>query len=507
MARAPTDREQLSERVFAIDEEMDGSIKSFQGDANNQSAEDISPFLDSDDLKEDDENSQQDSANSLNDDNEIEQLAVFESNFIDSQFELEDQTWYERNILNNKGNAALLGLYLLFGLTVSFVIFYALFGYIPTLEEQLSGRPSAYIDPARIEIQREAGTKNQAEKSKAKAEPSGGAAARASSQRALGNSSAALSADNMPASGRTSIQLQVEMEYGRTEETLSLTSAPPDPYAGKLAKAPIHQISNIIEGDTVLPVRSSAGLMPMSLYARPSELKPGFLPVSIIMINLGLNRKMNELALKLPGEVTLAYAPQGRYTKKNAVQAREHGHETAVYLPIQPFDFPLSDAGPNSIMLNIEVKENLSRLHWALSRTVGYASLVVDSGGAFSNDPNTFEPVFRDLTRRGLIIINMDGVETPFFERARQRRIKVLHVDDKITEALNRTSFLQKLLFIETEAQTKGSLVVAIAAFPNNVPRIREWSDQLAKRRLQLIPATAMVKYREELERKQIQGR
>ena len=502
MARAPT--EQLSERVFAVDEEMDGSIKSFQGDTNTQSAEDISPFLDSDDLKEGDENPTETSENDLN--NKIEQLAVFESNFIETQFDLEDQSWYERNIAGNKANMALIILYLLFGVIASFVIFYAFFGYIPTLEEQLAGRPSAYVDPARIEIQREGGANDQAE-TRAKAEPSGGAAARASSQRELGTPSTALSSDNTPTSGRTSIQLQVEMEYGRTEETLILANTPPDPYAGKLSQAPIQQISQIISDDTVLPVRSSAGLMPMSLYARPSEIKPGFLPVSVIMINLGLNRKMNELAIKLPGEVTLAYAPQGRYTKKNAIQAREQGHETAVYLPIQPLDFPLSDAGPNSIMLNIEVTENLSRLHWALSQTVGYASLVVDGGGAFTNDPNTFEPVFRDLTRRGLIIINMEGVETPFFERARQRRIKILHVDDKITEALSRTSFLQKLLFIETEAQTKGSLVVAIAAFPNNVPRIREWSDQLAKRRLQLIPATAMVKYREELERKQRLGR
>src|SRR5205807_1794400 len=87
--------------------------------------------------------------------------------------------------------------------------------------------------------------------------------------------------------------------------------------------------------------------------------------------------------MKLPPAVTLAFTPYGSDPGKLAERARAQRHEILLQIPMEPFDYPDNDPGPQTLLATLGAEQNLDRLYWHLSRFQGYAGIANFMGARF----------------------------------------------------------------------------------------------------------------------------
>ncbi|HRE19903.1 MAG TPA: divergent polysaccharide deacetylase family protein, partial [Rhabdaerophilum sp.] len=122
----------------------------------------------------------------------------------------------------------------------------------------------------------------------------------------------------------------------------------------------------------ILPRIGEGGITPRAVYAAPFTAGPEP-KIAIVLTGVGIGAQGTTDAIsKLPGEVTLAFAPYGRDLPNQVARARRDGHEILLQVPMEPRDYPDSDPGPHTLRANAEARTNIERLHWLMSRFPGY---------------------------------------------------------------------------------------------------------------------------------------
>ncbi len=120
------------------------------------------------------------------------------------------------------------------------------------------------------------------------------------------------------------------------------------------------------------------------------------------MTGLGVGQAATAGAtVRLPAAVSLAFLPYGAEAERSAARARDAGHEVFLQLPMEPFDYPDSDPGPQTLLTALKGLENADRLAWSLARFPGYVGVANFMGAKMMADP-AFEPVLREIGARGL---------------------------------------------------------------------------------------------------------
>ena len=81
--------------------------------------------------------------------------------------------------------------------------------------------------------------------------------------------------------------------------------------------------------------------------------------------------------------MTLAFTPYGADPGKLAERARAQRHEIFLQIPMEPYDFPDNDPGPQTLLTSLTADQNIDRLYWHLSRMQGYAGITNFMGARF----------------------------------------------------------------------------------------------------------------------------
>ena len=118
------------------------------------------------------------------------------------------------------------------------------------------------------------------------------------------------------------------------------------------------------------------GLKPFTVYAAEADrAKAAKMPVVAIVVGgLGVGAaKTVDAIMKLPPAVTLAFTPYGADPTKLTERARAQRHEILLQIPMEPFDYPDNDPGPQTLLTSLPPEQNIDRLYWHLSRFQGYA--------------------------------------------------------------------------------------------------------------------------------------
>ena len=95
------------------------------------------------------------------------------------------------------------------------------------------------------------------------------------------------------------------------------------------------------------------GLKPFTVYAAEADrAKAAKMPVVAIVVGgLGVGAaKTTDAIMKLPPAVTLAFTPYGSDPGKLAERARAQRHEILLQVPMEPFDYPDNDPGPQTLL-------------------------------------------------------------------------------------------------------------------------------------------------------------
>jgi polysaccharide deacetylase 2 family uncharacterized protein YibQ len=131
--------------------------------------------------------------------------------------------------------------------------------------------------------------------------------------------------------------------------------------------------------------------------------------IAMIVGGLGISASGTADALaELPGPVTFALAPYGTGLQNLAHQARAKKHEVLLQVPMEPFNYPDNDPGPQTLMTSLDAGRNIDRLHWQMSRFQGYVGLIGYMGGKFTASDKALAPILREAGKRGLIYVD-DG--------------------------------------------------------------------------------------------------
>jgi hypothetical protein len=248
-----------------------------------------------------------------------------------------------------------------------------------------------------------------------------------------------------------------------------------------------------------LPKIAPDGTRPSEAFARP--LKPaagakGNEPrIAIVIGGLGIGANTTADALtKLPGTVTLAFAPYGSDLERQVARARQNGHEVMLQIPMEPPDFPDNDPGPHTLLTSNDTGQNIDRLHWLMSRFQGYIGIVNAMGGRFTASEQGMAPVLREVATRGLVYLD-DGSSPRSLagQIAGANNVAFAKADIVIDQVPTPADIDRALGRLETIARARGSAVGFAGALPVSIDRIARWIKAAESRGIQMVPITAMA--------------
>jgi len=247
-----------------------------------------------------------------------------------------------------------------------------------------------------------------------------------------------------------------------------------------------------------IPQMGPDGATPFAAYARASITPAsanGKPLVAIIMTGMGLNESGTLDAIaKLPDNVTLAFAPYGRTLQRTGGAARAGGHELMLEIPLEPFDYPQNDPGPQTLLTGQTARTNLDRLYWLLARLGGYTGVVNHMGARFTASAADFTPVMEELGTRGLGYIDDGSSNRSLAENiAGKNKVPFRRADLQIDATPSRAAILSALSDLEKEAVDKGSAIGIATALPVSIQTVAEWARGLEERGLMLVPASALM--------------
>ena len=241
------------------------------------------------------------------------------------------------------------------------------------------------------------------------------------------------------------------------------------------------------------------GLKPFTVYAADADrAKAAKMPVVAIVVGgLGVGAaKTADAIMKLPPAVTLAFTPYGADPTKLAERARAQRHEILLQVPMEPFDYPDNDPGPQTLLTTLTPEQNIDRLHWHLSRFQGYAGIANFMGARFVATDAVMQPVIREAAKRGLGYLD-DG-STPrsvASSLAAGQTMAFAKADFAIDAVPTSAEIDRALIKLETIAKERGLAVGVASALPISIERIAAWIKTLDSRGIMLVPlTTAMLK-------------
>lgn len=243
-----------------------------------------------------------------------------------------------------------------------------------------------------------------------------------------------------------------------------------------------------------LPKRADDGRRPFDVYARPWSGARGA-RIAIVIGGLGLSQTGTQNAIeRLPGEVTLAFAPHGNSIGRWMTAARRGGHEIILQIPLEPFDYPRIDPGRYTLTVGAGDETNIANLLWALGRTTNYTGVMNYMGARFVSDRDALEPVLSELGRRGLLYLD-DGTSARSVapQLASTKDVPLAIGDAVIDGSKDRGAIIGKLDELERIARARGYAIGTGSAFEATVVAVADWIGEARKRGIEIVPVSALA--------------
>jgi uncharacterized protein len=243
---------------------------------------------------------------------------------------------------------------------------------------------------------------------------------------------------------------------------------------------------------------ASEGLRPFTAYAGEADrAKAARMPVVAIVVGgLGVGAaKTVDAILRLPAAVTLAFTPYGSDPAKLAERARAQHHEILLQIPMEPYDYPDNDPGPQTLLTTLAPEQNMDRLYWHLSRFQGYAGIANFMGARFVATDTAMAPIVREIAKRGLGYFDDGSARSVAPSLMAAQAVPFAKADVAIDAVPTAADIDRALAKLEGLAKERGIAIGVAAALPISIERISAWTKTLDSHGLLLVPlTTAMMK-------------
>jgi polysaccharide deacetylase 2 family uncharacterized protein YibQ len=248
-----------------------------------------------------------------------------------------------------------------------------------------------------------------------------------------------------------------------------------------------------------IPRIAATGETPFEAYQK-SSLTPasadGKKLIAVVVTGLGLNETGTANAIDtLPAAVTLAFAPYGPSLNRTVSSARSGGHEILLEVPLEPFDYPESDPGPDTLLTGQAPRDNLDKLFNVMSKFGGYVGLINHMGARFTSSTADFAPIMEELGARGLGYLD-DGSSNRSVatQLAAANNVEFGRADMWLDPIPSRSAVMEQLTALEQRATDTGQAIGVISALPISVQTLAEWASDVEKRGFAIVPISALMK-------------
>jgi len=248
-----------------------------------------------------------------------------------------------------------------------------------------------------------------------------------------------------------------------------------------------------------IPKIGPNGAKPLAVYAQVKALPVNLKDrprIAIVISGVGISASGTADAFTLPPSVTFAVAPYAVDVARLAERARDEGHELLLQTPMEPFDYPNNDPGPQTLLTSLTPEQNIDRLHWLMSRMQGYVGIVSYMGARFLATEPAMSPVIDEAAKRGLLFVDGGASNRSVAgSLATAKSMPYAKADLVIDATPTPVEIDRALARLEIIARESGAAIGVATAQPGTVHRVAEWMKKVEDRGFVLVPVTlAMAK-------------
>lgn len=247
-----------------------------------------------------------------------------------------------------------------------------------------------------------------------------------------------------------------------------------------------------------VPKIAADGTRPSAAYAKPRQLpanRKDAPRIAIVIGGVGISASGTADAFsKLPAPVTFALAPYAADLDKLAERARGENHELLLQVPMEPFDYPDNDPGPQTLLTTLTGGQNVDRLQWLMSRMRGYVGITSYMGAKFTSQEQSLSPILRETSKRGLIYVEDGSSKRSVASQVAGSHSLPFAKTDVVIDATPTAAEIERALArLEMLARDNGSAVGFANAQPGTIARIADWAKAVETRGFVLVPVTMVA--------------
>lgn len=249
-----------------------------------------------------------------------------------------------------------------------------------------------------------------------------------------------------------------------------------------------------------IPKIGPDGVRPLDVYASPIPVGGANADsmIAIVITGLGVSASGTGDAIsKLPAAVTFGFVPYGGELPRWVARARGTGHEVLLQIPMEPFDYPDNDPGPQTLTASAPKDQNIDRLHFFLSRAPGYVGVTNLMGARFTANEDAVASIIAETGKRGLLFLDDGTSPRSVAQRAAQKTKAPFLKSDLVIDAKAEWAEIDAALVkLEAIAAERGVAIATASALPVTIERIARWSKTLEARGIRLVPISAAFQRR-----------
>lgn len=242
-----------------------------------------------------------------------------------------------------------------------------------------------------------------------------------------------------------------------------------------------------------IPKIAPDGVRPLDAYASPIPVAGNAdSMIAIVITGLGVSASGTGDAIsKLPAAITLGFVPYGNELTRWVARSRSTGHEVLLQIPMEPFDYPDNDPGPQTLTANAPKDQNIDRLHFFLSRSQGYVGVANLMGARFTANEDAVAAILAETAKRGLLFIDDGSSPRSISAKAATKTKAPFLKSDLVIDAKAEWADIDAALVrLEAIAAEKGVAVATASSLPVTIERIARWSQTLEARGIRLVPVS-----------------
>lgn len=217
--------------------------------------------------------------------------------------------------------------------------------------------------------------------------------------------------------------------------------------------------------------------------------------VTIIIDDLGLNSTTTERLVGVPGPLTFAFLPYGYNLDEQSRAAAQGGHEIFVHLPMEPKG--PQDPGPDAIVDGMGEEQVREITREAIVKIQGAVGVNNHMGSRATADATLLRPIMDELREAGLVFVDsMTTAGSVAGTIAREAGVPASRRDIFLDNDPTPAAIHRQLRRLEQQALLTGTAIGIGHPYPATLAALEVWTQNLAERGIQLIPASKMIAYR-----------